>query len=314
MADEKIKNVIIDTDNGDDIDDLFTIYCLLGQKNINIVGIVCSYLNTPLRARQVKHVLRLAHREDVPVYVGVGKSIRGYHDRPTDLQYWQYEDILMKDEYKPNSEDAEGEEAIQFLIDSARKYKDTLYICEIAPQCTLGTAILRDKEAFKGVHVYIMGGSFFNYYSEWNIECDIDAARAVFESGLDLYYVGLDVTRKTFIPDDMYERFCNVNKDDYINYLISTTKLWRSFSKRNPTLHDPLTFLTIFYDVCEFEEVEGTLLEQFNGFNSCFVRKDDPSSPKDGKYFKAKVARTIDEEKAFKLIFGIIGIENSVIK
>ncbi len=314
MEDKKIKNIILDTDNGDDIDDLFAIYCLLNSKDVNIVGIISSYLNTPLRARQVKHVLKLANREDIPVYVGVGKPIRGYHDRPTDTIFWQYEDFLMNKENDPMTEKADGEEAVKFLIDSAKKYKDSLYICEIAPECTLGTAILRDKEAFKDVHIYLMGGSFYSYYSEWNIECDVEATRAVFESGLDLNYVGLDVTRKTFMEDEMYERFTKVNKNSYINYLISTTKLWRSFSLRNPTLHDPLTLISIFSDVCEFEEIECALLEKTGNFNTCFVRKDDKLAPKQDKYYRIKAAKTIDTEKAFRLIFGILGIEDSVIK
>ena len=88
MVENKIK-VILDTDNGDDIDDLFTIYAMLGCKNIDVVGIVCSYLNTPLRAKQARHVLNLAKKEDIPVFSGCGHSMRGYHDRPTNIIFWQ---------------------------------------------------------------------------------------------------------------------------------------------------------------------------------------------------------------------------------
>ena len=55
----EIKKIIIDTDNGDDIDDLFTLYFALSQKNIEIVGITTTYMNTNLRARQINKVLKL---------------------------------------------------------------------------------------------------------------------------------------------------------------------------------------------------------------------------------------------------------------
>ena len=307
----KKKKIILDTDNGDDIDDLFTIYLMLNSPQFEVVGIVCSYLNTPLRARQIKHVLKLAHREDIPVFAGCGEPIRGYHDRPTSTIFWQYEDILMKDEYKPNSEDAKGLEAIDFMIESARKYQGELYICEIAPECTLGRAIRKDKEAFKNTKIYIMGGAFFEKASEWNIDCDFDAARIVFESGLNITYVGHNVTIKMLMDDTMYQKFNSYRSDDYTNYLISATALWKSFSKRNPMCHDPLTLLTIIYDdLCEFETKEFALVEKLEGRFSTFV----PIEMKDeykvtDKFQKVRVAKTVDVNNAFAKMRDILKID-----
>ena len=301
------KKILLDTDNGDDIDDLFTIYAMLNSPEFEVVGIISSYLNTPLRARQVKHVLKLANREDIPVFAGCGRPIRGYHDRPMDYVYWQYEDILMKDEYRPNSDDVEGEEAINFMIECAKKYKDELYICEVAPECTLGRAIRLDRDAFKDCHIYIMGGAFFEKASEWNIDCDFDAARTVFESGLNLTYVGHNVTIKTEMNEEMYERFKSFKGDPYINYLISATELWKSFSKRRPMLHDPLTLLTIIYDdLCEFAISEFALVEKLEGRFSTFVEKGNTEYVVNDKFCKVRVAKSVNVDKTFERLNNIL--------
>ena len=309
MTEEKIK-IILDTDNGDDIDDLFAIYALLNSPKFEVLGIVCSYLNTPLRARQINHVLALANRQDIPVYVGCGNSMRGYHDRPTNLIYWQYEDLLMDEKYKPHTESVDGEEAINFLIESARKYQDKLYICEIAPECTLGRAIKKDREAFKNTHIYLMGGAFFEKASEWNIDCDAGAARVVFESGLDLTYVGHNVTVKTQMSEEMYEKFKNYRGDAYTQYLVDTTALWMKTSKRIPILHDPLTLLTIIYDdLCEFSEEEFAYVENLEGRFSTFVPKNQTEYQVTNKFCRVKVAKSVDVAKAFKRISDAVKID-----
>ena len=297
------KKIILDTDNGDDIDDLFTVYLMLNSPEFEVVGIISSYLNTPLRARQIKHVLKLANKEYIPVFAGSGVPLRGHHDRPTSTIFWQYEDTLMKDEYTPNSNDADGEEAIQFLIDSAKKYKDELYVCEVAPECTLGKAIKRDRDAFKDCHIYIMGGAFFEKCSEWNIDCDIDAARIVFESGLDITYVGHNVTVKTILDERMFTKFRNIRGSDYDNYLVSATELWYSFAKRMPILHDPLTLMTIIRDdLCEFVEEEFALVENLDGRFSTFLIKGQTEYQVNNKFCKVRVAKTVDVKKSFEAI------------
>ena len=309
MLDLKYKpKVILDTDNGDDIDDLFTVYALLNSKDIEIVGIVCSYLNTPLRARQIRHVLKLAGRTDIPVFAGCGNSIRGYHDRPTDIRYWQYSEILDSPEYINQEDNVDGELAIQFLIESAKKYKDELFICEVAPECTLARAVLRDKDAFNKSHIYIMGASFFKKESEWNIECDVDAAKTLFESELDVHYCTLDVTRSTIMSEQMYENFISISKDDYINYLVEATKLWNSYSKRVPTLHDPLTFVAMFEDVVAFEKVEAKMIDERDNRKVYFEITNINSKS------NLNISKTIDKNKFFNILFEILNVKDEVME
>ena len=308
LNNNKTIKVILDTDNGDDIDDLFTLYILLNDPKFEVIGIISSYLNTPLRARQIRHVLKLKGREDIPVFAGCGQTIKGLHDRPSNIVFWQYSEVLDKKEYFNLKDSPDGELAIDFLIESAKKYKDELYIVGVAPETTIAKAIEKNKEAFKNCHFYLMGGSFYQNCSEWNIECDYEAAKIVATSDLDIHYCGLDVTRSTFLPDYIYQQFINIKKDEYTNYLIETTKLWNSFSKRNPTLHDPLTLLSTVYDVVQYREMNVRLDINLDTrktvFESCEADKD---------FHSVKVAYSIDIQRTFKLIFELLGLDKEIL-
>ena len=306
---KRIK-VILETDNGDDIDDLFTIYAMLGDKDAEVVGIVSTYLNTPLRARQVRHVLELANRKDIPVFAGCGYTLGGYHDRPTNLKYCQYSEILDSPKYYSNEDKDTGFAAISFLIESAKRYKDELYICEIGPQCTLARAIKKDRDAFKNTHIHIMGGSFFKRESEWNIECDVESAKIVLQSGLNLNYCSLDVTRLSMMSKEDYDRYILINKDEYINYLIESTKLWYKSANRIPTLHDPLTYISMHHDVVNYQRVKVRMNVDEEHHKVYFDVVDDSCLDKD--VYTVNVSKTIKDNKFFEIIYELIGIKKEV--
>ena len=305
MVEEKIK-IILDTDNGDDIDDLFTVYIMLNSNKFDVVGIICSYLNTPLRVKQIKHVLKLKGREDIPVFAGCGSPIKGLHDRPCNTIYWQYSDVLNN--YKCD-EKYDGKAAVDFLISSAKKYQGELHIVEVAPETTLAKAIKKDKAAFKKSKIFIMGGAFLNEQSEWNIECDVEAARIVLESGLDVSYCGLDVTRATIMTDQAFDNFTRLKGDNYLNYLIEATRLWHERANRNPTLHDPLTLLSTIEDVVSFKSDYMKLVEHPEKPRTSFVSSDGSGEG----YHLVKYAYSIDVQKTNNLIFGLLGVKDKVL-
>lgn len=248
MLEEKLK-IIIDTDNGDDIDDLITLYFALENKNIEIIGVICSYLNAPLRVKQVQHVLKLFNREDIPVLCGRSAPLATLHPAPLDTIYCQYsEEIGVANKFE------NGDKAVDFLIENAAKHKEKLTILEIAPQPTLAAAIRKNKDAFKDTKIVLMAGAFYKHTNEWNIECDYESARIVLESKLNLTYVGLDVTDLTELVNPKYENLLLQNYDSKLSYLSKCSNMWVKASKRHIVLHDPLTLFTLIDDkVCEFE-------------------------------------------------------------
>lgn len=264
------KKIIIDTDNGDDIDDLIALYFALSMpQKFEIIGIVCSFLNAPLRVKQIEHTLKLHGINNIPVFAGCRKPIKGIHGQDIETVYCQYFDFLGKPSKK--SED----EAIDFILKSAKTYGKALYFVEIAPQTTLATAILKDKESMSKINVVTMAGCFEPDYAEWNIECDYEASRVVLESGLNLTYVGHDITIQTTLNDSNIENyFLRSYKSERLNFLSMSANAWRNCSKRPIVLHDILAVLSVVdSNLCTFETKNISFLEKEGHFYTVLDEK-----------------------------------------
>lgn len=235
------KKIIIDTDNGDDIDDLIALYFAFAmQDKFEIIGIVCSFLNAPLRVKQVEHALKLHGLTNVPVFAGKRYPLKGIHGNDVNTIYCQYFDFLGE------AKESGPEDAIDFIINAAKKYQDDLYFVEIAPQTTLASAIIKNRNALRKIHVVTMAGCFEPDYAEWNIECDYGASKIVLESGLDLTYIGHDITIQTTLNDPKIEHyFLDEYKDEKRQFLSMCANAWRNCSKRPIVLHDILALLSI---------------------------------------------------------------------
>ena len=248
------KKIIIDTDIGDDIDDLIALEYLAKRPDVELIGITTVWMNSFLRARMVKKVLSLLGKPDIPVYAGYGTPLGSFHHIHLDEIFCQAVDDLNKEKYSPLNQPGHEEEAIDFIVNAARKYGDQLTILGIGPLTNIAKAIEKDEEAMKRVHLHIMGGCFFRPFVEWNIECDYLAAEKVFAKALDLVAVGVDVTEKTTFNKNSQDVF-HLDHTPYGQYRNRCIELWQ---KANPTrimtLHDPLAAMSI---------VEPSILEFF---------------------------------------------------
>jgi len=189
--------VIIDTDIGDDIDDAFAIGLALQSPEVKILGITTAWGNTPLRARLAERFLREAGHAEIPVAVGPEK----YPAKGT-LTFSQAK-------YGEREPEKKLPGAVEFLLEQIRQHPGEITLIAIGPETNLGAAIDRDAETFRNLkRVVLMGGSLYRGYDgyayptgptkpmpEWNILCDVDAARKVFTSGVPLFVMPLDSTQ-----------------------------------------------------------------------------------------------------------------------
>jgi len=197
---QETELVIIDTDIGDDIDDAFAIGLALQSPEVKIVGITTAWGNTALRARLVQRFLRETGRADIPVAVGIEK----YPAKGT-LTFSQAK-------YAEREPASKLPGAVDFLLGEIRKHPGEITLIAIGPETNLGAAIEKDAETFRKLkRVVLMGGSVYRGYDgfayptvaskpmpEWNILCDVAAARKVFASGVPLYVMPLDSTQIRF--------------------------------------------------------------------------------------------------------------------
>ncbi len=247
---------IFDTDIGDDIDDALALDLAL-RLGYDILGVTTVFRNTVMRARIAKRQLALFGRGDIPVYAGYGKTLSGCADENAPL--CQYTPELESPEYAP---DGTGEAAIDFLIESAKKYGDDLTIIAIGPLTNLACAVQKDPVAMRGVHrILAMGGDFVHQYSEWNILCDVEAAQIVYEAELPMICFGHEITRRTAVTQEMQNTLFALSGTPYREYIATLVRLW--YRSKPPeflvVLHD---VLTTYYAVApEFFGTKKTLVK-----------------------------------------------------
>lgn len=237
------KKIIFDTDLGDDIDDAFALYYGVVHTDLDIIGITTVYENSYLRARMAKKLIELIG-VDLPVYAGYGKPIKGANFCSEDRLFCQYTEDLMLDKYKPNNQKENGfqEEAVDYIIESAKMYKEDLILVCVAPLTNIAMAIKKDPEAMRLIdRIVCMGGSFYDEKVEWNIVCDVDAAKTVFESGIKIDAFGLDVTELSTLKDKNLQRLLNKRGEGAYGYLLDITRLWYESYQRPIILYDHLT-------------------------------------------------------------------------
>lgn len=249
---ERLK-VIIDTDIGDDIDDAFAILFAM-KLNFDIIGVTTVYKNTEQRARMTKKLLKLYGQgyENVPVFAGCGKPIASaMKDAPTLCQYTPDIDDEI---YAPDS--VNEDDAIDFIIDSCKKYGKELTIIAIGPFTNIAHVIERDANALSLARdVVIMGGAFYKQYSDWNVICDVEAADVMFRSLKNIKCLGADVTHKLPLDESDDRRILKADKSEAVKYVSEIYAKWKADTgKTTGVLHDPLAILYAKNnDVCTCE-------------------------------------------------------------
>lgn len=250
---EKDK-ILIDTDIGDEIDDALALYLAM-RLGMDIVGVTTVFKNTRERARIAKRLLKLFGNGygEVPVYAGEQVPIA---EKETELNHTcHYSEELDKQDYAPNGE---GNDTLDFMIDCCKKYGKRLTLVAIGPLTNIARVIQREPNVLDRIDkVVIMGGAYFKQYADWNVMCDVEAARLVFEQVKTLECVGADVTHRLLLNTVDLQKLMSLSgksgADGYVGKLMT---LWQ---KENPTrlpaLHDPLAvYYAAFPDICSMKK------------------------------------------------------------
>ena len=195
---------IIDTDIGDDIDDLYALGYAIAT-NLDIVGVTTVFRSCELRAKLAKYSA-MAFGKDIPVYAGEDLPINTPVDAYCKPQRWLCEELYQKflesgEKWLPQMLDeaynirVESVSAVDFMAESAKKYGKDLGIIAIGPLTNLARAIEKYPKEMNSIGVfYIMGGDTVNLKPEWNSKIDIDAYKIVYSSKVSKYVVGSNQT------------------------------------------------------------------------------------------------------------------------
>lgn len=190
--------VIIDCDTG--LDDAVAL--LLSLKRLDVLGITTVGGNVGLAQTQknTRYVVQVSGRTDVPVFAG--------YDRPllVPLQDASYVhgagglgNVSVPEPQKP----LEERHAVDFLIETFLA-RDDVTLVTLGPLTNIAHALLREPRLAKRIpQIVAMCGSTVGGNAtpaaEFNIFVDPEAAKLVFESGIPIRMVGLNLTRQQVV-------------------------------------------------------------------------------------------------------------------
>jgi purine nucleosidase/pyrimidine-specific ribonucleoside hydrolase len=140
--------------------------------------------------------------------------------------------------------------AEEFITKTARQHPKELTLIATGPLTNLALALQRDRAGMKKLkEVVIMGGAVrtkgnITPYAEFNIFSDPVAAKIVFESGLRITLVPLDVTHQVFLTSRWMEDSIRPLNNRFSKFVIEATG-YDLVTQRFPNkevvyLHDPL--------------------------------------------------------------------------
>ena len=130
----------------------------------------------------------------------------------------------------------------------------------IGPLTNVGLALAKAPHIAGRLKIYMMGGQVNKAHPEWNIVCDPEAARIVFESGADITMVGLDVTNRCQFTRAEVDEIKNTPRPGAERLGMMMEQFIVNFGYL-PILHDPLALAALLWPELVRLERKNILIE-----------------------------------------------------
>lgn len=244
---QRVK-MIFDTDLG--IDDAMALAYALGSPDIELIGVTTIFGNvsTETSMRNSLDLLSLLNREDIPVYAG---ALHSYSENVTfkageKIRRIHGNNGVGEVQLPRSKKNVEKQSAVDFIVESAKKYGKDLVIVAVGPVTNLEDAIKKEPKLKDMVgKIVIMGGALtvpgnVSQLAEANINADAVAANEFFTSGTPFTMVGLDVTSRVRLTKEDTQKWREIGTTsaktfaDIVDYYIGIS------SSGSCALHDPL--------------------------------------------------------------------------
>jgi inosine-uridine nucleoside N-ribohydrolase len=322
------QRIIIDTDPG--VDDALAILLALRSPELKVEAITPVAGNVPLdyTLPNALRLVEIAGRPDIPVAAGashplVRNLITAAHVHGNNG--------LAGVEFPAPKIKPVRESATEIIRRLVRSSPGEITIVAVGPLTNVALALRADPELAGMLRaIVIMGGSLSGGNAtpaaEFNLYADPEAARIVFDAGVPLTMVGLDVTRKVlFTPEHL--KILQAGSTPWSQAAARIMAATIESLNRGPhpmleAMHDPLTvanlidpgILTLRDYYVEVETQGEFTSGETVGYSYPPARKSEPlstalpassaSAPDDSFRPNAKVAVEVDPDRFFRLLLG----------
>lgn len=205
-----MAKILIDTDPGQDIDDLLAILFALRRPELQVLGITTVTTPTAGRARLVKRLLRHLGRRDIPVAAGMELPLRSVD--AAELARLRDPAIAMNHacfaEPADPADDPDAVDAVELIIRTVEAHPGEVVLACIAPLTNIACALRRRPDIAGRIRaIALMGGETELNRCEHNIAFDPVAADIVFTAGIPLAMGTWSVTRRLVLDAADCARF-----------------------------------------------------------------------------------------------------------
>jgi len=242
------RKIIIDTDPGQD-DAVAILLALASPGEIDLIGITAVAGNVPLAltATNARKICEVAGRPDVRVFAGCDRPLA--HSLVT-AEHVHGKTGLDGPELPDPQMPLQDQHAVDFIVETLRtEAPGTVTLCPIGPLTNIATALQKAPDIAPRVQeIVLMGGAYFEVgnitpAAEFNIYVDPEAAEIVFNSGIPLTVMPLDVTHKALVTAPHNDAFRALGTDPG-RIVAEWTDFFERFDKekygsQGAPLHDP---------------------------------------------------------------------------
>ena len=209
--------IIIDTDPG--VDDFFCIAigCAFGELfDLRAITTIGGNNSTDVTTGNALDILKLFGRDEVPVARGADRFYTRQFGEPVAKFHGM--NGLGNVEI-PHSERKPDElKAWDMIYEQAKLCEGELVLVTVGPETNLAMAFEKYPDLKHMIKkITVMGGTLttgnVSEYAEANIWNDAEAAKIVFDTGIPIDMVGLNVTRKAPLRKDIFDGLEDIRED-----------------------------------------------------------------------------------------------------
>lgn len=294
MTANKSQSVWLDTDIGDDTDDLLALALICASPELSLAGISTVFGETDKRVRLAQTLLATVGEpaSQVPVHAGCGQEIS------CSMNTWQSEPAFWPNgpiRRAPIAQLACARRAsalpppapghgVDALTAHLRAHPGKTIPIAIGALTNLATLLLREPAIRKTIpRLVVMAGEFKTAKWEWNVRCDPVAAACVFASGIPIEIIPWEIGMTCTVSQAQLNcLFASRTRTGQL--LARAVRLWRQAKytpghAAMPHLFDPMAVAVLLHPEW-FQWRRGHVTVSFApGTFAHTVFKPDPKGP-----------------------------------